>query len=49
MDSKIFLQSHRSKKSSNTSSGLNIQFKGRRKLLPLNDVVESVSQYEQYI
>ena len=49
MDSKIFLQSHRSKKSSNTSSGLNVQFKGRRKLLPLNDVVESVSQYEQYL
>lgn len=49
MDSKIFLQSHLSKKSSNTSNGVNVQFKGRRKLLPTNDVSEIVSQYDQYL
>ena len=49
MDAKIFLQSHLSKKSSNTSNGVNIQFKGRRKLLPTNDVSEIVSQYDQYL
>ena len=49
MDAKIFLQSHLSKKSSNTSNGVNVQFKGRRKLLPTNDVSEIVSQYDQYL
>lgn len=49
MDAKIFLQSHLSKKSSNTSNGVNVQFKGRRKLLPKNDVSEIVSQYDQYL
>jgi len=48
MDTKIFLQEFNSKASSNTSEGLNVQFKGRRKLLPLNDVAEVVSQYDQY-
>lgn len=49
MDAKIFLQSHLSKKSSNTSNGVNVQFKGRSKLLPTNDVSEIVSQYDQYL
>lgn len=49
MDAKIFLQSHLSKKSSNTSNGVNVQFNGRRKLLPTNDVSEIVSQYDQYL
>ena len=49
MDAKIFLQSHLSKKSSNTSNGVNVQIKGRRKLLPTNDVSEIVSQYDQYL
>lgn len=49
MDAKIFLQSHLSKNSSNTSNGVNVQFKGRRKLLPTNDVSEIVSQYDQYL
>lgn len=48
MDTKIFLQGFDSKKSSNTSEGLDVQFKGRRKLLPLNDVSEVISQYDQY-
>ena len=48
MDTKIFLQGFDSKVSSNTSEGLNVQFKGRRKLLPLNDVAEVISQYDQY-
>ena len=48
MDNKIFLQGFGSKKSSNTSEGLEIRFKGRKKLLPLNDVAEVLSQYDQY-
>lgn len=48
MDTKIFLQGFDSKVSSNTSEGLNVQFKGRKKLLPLNDVAEVISQYDQY-
>ena len=48
MDTKIFLQGFNGKKSSNTSEGLDVQIKGRRKLLPLNDVAEVVSQYDQY-
>lgn len=49
MDSKIFLQSYASKQSSNTSNGLNVELKGRRKLLPTNDVASTISQYEQYV
>ena len=49
MDTKIFLQGFDSKVSSNTSEGLNVKFKGRRKLLPLNDVAEVISQYDQYL
>lgn len=48
MSTKIFLQEFKSKTSSNTSEGLNVQFKGKRKLLPLNDVSEVISQYDQY-
>ena len=46
VDSKVFLQSHISKQSSNTSNGVNVQLKGKRKLLPTTDMSESVSQYE---
>ena len=49
VDSKVFLQSHISKQSSNTSNGVNVQLKGKRKLLPTTDMSESVSQYEQYL
>ena len=49
MDTKIFLEGFRSKKSVNTSEGLNVQFKGRRNLLPLNDIGEVISQYDQYV
>lgn len=48
MDTKIFLQGFDSKVSSNTSEGLNVGFKGKRKLLPLNDVAEVISQYDLY-
>ena len=49
VDSKVFLQSHISKQSSNTSNGVNVKLKGKRKLLPTTDMSESVSQYEQYL
>lgn len=49
VDSKVFLQSHISKQSSNTSNGVNVQLKGKRKLLPTTDMSDSVSQYEQYL
>ena len=45
----IFLQKSKSKKSVNTSSGINMALKGKRKLLPMNDIAETVSQYEQYL
>ena len=48
MDNKIFLQGFDSKTSSNTSNGLNTQFKGRRKLLPSDDIAKVISQYDQY-
>ena len=48
MDTKIFLQGFRSKTSSNTSDGINVQLEGKRKLLPLNDVSKVISQYDQY-
>lgn len=49
MTTKIFLSEFNSKKSVNTSEGLNVYFKGNRKLLPLNDVANTISQYEQYV
>ena len=48
MDAKIFLQSFNSKSSSNTSEGLNVGLKGKRKLLPLTDTAKVISQYDQY-
>ena len=48
MDSKIFLQKFNSKKSVNTSEGLNTLLKGKRKLLPNSDVSEVVNQYDVY-
>ena len=49
MDTKIFLQGYNSKKSVNTSEGLNLSLKGKRKLLPTNDVAEVISQNDQYM
>lgn len=48
MDSKIFLQKFNSKRSVNTSEGLNVSLKGKRKLLPTNDLSETISQYDVY-
>ena len=48
MDTKIFLQAFNSKKSSNTSGGLNVQFKEKRKLIPLDGVADVISQYDLY-
>lgn len=48
MEQKVFLQSFSSKNSVNTSEGLNIRLKGRRKLLPTNDFGTTINQYEQY-
>ena len=48
METKIFLQEFGSKKSVNTSGGLNMSLSGKRKLLPTNDVAEVISQYDQY-
>lgn len=48
MDSKIFLEKFNSKKSVNTSEGLNISLKGKRKLLPNSDVSEVVNQHDVY-
>ena len=44
----IFLQKFNSKTSSNTSKGINVELKGKRKLLPLDDVSDVISQYDQY-
>lgn len=48
MDTKIFLQGFKNKNSSNTSEGLNVSLKGKRKLLSLNDFDENISQFDQY-
>lgn len=48
MNTKIFLQGFNSKKSVNTSEGVNLSLKGKRRLLPTNDVWETISQYDQY-
>ena len=48
MDTKIFLQGFNSKKSVNTSEGLNVSLKGKRRLLPTNDITEVISQFDQY-
>lgn len=49
METKIFLQGFNSKKSVNASDGLNVDLRGKRRLLPTNDVAEVISQYDQYI
>lgn len=48
METNIFLEGFNSKKSVNTSGGLNMSLKGKRKLLPTNDVSEVISQFDQY-
>lgn len=49
MDTKIFLNKYDSKTASNTSGGLDVELKGRKKLLPLGDIGEVISQYDQYV
>lgn len=44
----IFLNKFANKKSVNTSEGVNVSLKGRRKLLPNNDIANALSQYEVY-
>lgn len=48
MDTKIFLEGFNSKKSVNTDEGLNVGLKGKRRLLPTNDVADVISQFDQY-
>lgn len=48
MDTRIFLEGFNSKKSVNTSESLNVGLRGKRKLLPTNDVSEVISQFDQY-
>lgn len=48
MERKVFLQGNDSKKSTDTSNGLNVELKGKRKLLPIDNVAEVISQYDQY-
>lgn len=48
MDSKIFLNEFSSKKSTSNTSGLNVSFGGKRKLLPTTDMSYVISAYEQY-
>ena len=49
MNWKVFLQKFNGKTASSKSGGVDIQFKGRRKLLPSNDVAEVISLYDQYM
>ena len=49
MQTKIFLEKYRSKKSVNTSEGMDVSLIGKRKLLPTEDIYEKVSAYEQYM
>jgi hypothetical protein len=49
MDTKFFLNKYDSKTAFNTSGGLDIELKGRKKLLPLGDIGEVISQYDQYV
>lgn len=45
----IFLQGQQNKQSTNTSSGAHVQLKGRRKLLSLDGLSKTLSQYDQYM
>lgn len=49
MDTRILLEGHRNKVSSNTSEGLNVELKGKRKILPSDGFAEVISQYDQYM
>ncbi len=48
METKIFLEGFDSKKSVNKNEGLNVELRGKRKLLPTNDVADVISEFEQY-
>lgn len=49
MHTKIFLEQYRSKKSVNTSEGLDLSLAGRHKLFSEEDLYEKVSAYDQYV
>lgn len=44
----VFLEKFRSKSSTNTSEGLHVSLAGKRKLLPVNDTSNVLSQNDQY-
>lgn len=44
----VFLEKYRSKASTNTSEGLHVSLAGKRKLLPVNDTSNVLSQNDQY-
>ena len=44
----VFLREHDAKESTNTSSGLHVKMTGKRKLLPVNDTSNVLSQNDQY-
>lgn len=48
MATKVFLQKSNSKQSTNTSSGINVFLEGKRKLLPTQDVSDTVNLYDLY-
>lgn len=48
METRIFLEEKRNKKSVNTSSGLKIDMVGSRKLLPTTEFSVNISEFEQY-
>lgn len=48
METRIFLEKHRNKRSVNTSSGLKIDMVGVRKLLPTSEFDADISEFEQY-
>ena len=48
METNIFLQKNNSKKSVNTSNGVNVTLVGKRRLLPTNDIANVISQYDLY-
>ena len=49
METQIFLEKHKNKQSTNTSEGLDVELRGKRKLLPFNDFGETISQNDQYM
>ena len=48
MDTTIFLNKHKSKKSVNTNSSLKVTLDGKRKFLPFDDTSYTISAADQY-